>query len=148
MFRTVFSSIIRSLRLYILHQAYFRQILWLLATVASENEMELLVPSRSLQQAVCRICWHKPDDVCTVLDSWWWTERPSEACRVILQNKINLEIWWIWLVLLLKSLSCLWMKIYRQYFINNIICIYDFVYTDVHGSSSSTAYLRSTSPQS
>jgi len=21
--------------------------------------------------------------VCTVLNSWWWTERPSEACRVI-----------------------------------------------------------------
>ena len=26
--------------------------------------------------------------VCTVLNSWWWTERPSETCRVSLQNKI------------------------------------------------------------
>jgi hypothetical protein len=34
--------------------------------------------------------WHIPDAVCTVLDSWWWTERPSETCRVLLQNEINL----------------------------------------------------------
>jgi len=26
-----------------------------------------------------------------VLDSWWWTERPSETCKVLLQNKINLK---------------------------------------------------------
>ena len=35
--------------------------------------------------------WHVPDAVCTVLDSWWWTERPSETCRVLFQNKINLR---------------------------------------------------------
>jgi len=23
-----------------------------------------------------------PEAVCTVLDSWWWTERPSETCRL------------------------------------------------------------------
>jgi len=23
-----------------------------------------------------------PVAVCTVLNSWWWTERPSETCRV------------------------------------------------------------------
>ena len=28
-------------------------------------------------------------DVCAVSDSWWWTERPSETCRVSFQNKIN-----------------------------------------------------------
>jgi len=46
--------------------------------------------------------WHTPDAVCTVLDSWWWTERPSETCtcRVLLQNKINLRNWCISLVLL------------------------------------------------
>ena len=32
MFRAVFPSIIRSLRLYIQHQAYVIQVLWLLAT--------------------------------------------------------------------------------------------------------------------
>jgi hypothetical protein len=37
-FRTVFPSIIRSLRLYIQHQVYVIQVLWLLA---SGNEMKL-----------------------------------------------------------------------------------------------------------
>jgi hypothetical protein len=27
-----------------------------------------------------------------VLDSWWWTEKPSETCRVLFQNKVNLRI--------------------------------------------------------
>jgi len=31
-----------------------------------------------------------PVAVCIVLNSWWWTERPSETCRVSFQNKINL----------------------------------------------------------
>jgi len=26
--------------------------------------------------------WHMPVAVCTVLNCWWWTERPSETCRV------------------------------------------------------------------
>ena len=39
MFRTVFPSVIRSLRLYIRHKVYVIQVLWLLA---SGNEMELL----------------------------------------------------------------------------------------------------------
>jgi len=24
--------------------------------------------------------------VCTVLDSWWWTEKLSEICRVLFQK--------------------------------------------------------------
>ena len=32
-----------------------------------------------------------PDTVCTVLDSWWWTERLSETCKVLFQSKINLR---------------------------------------------------------
>ena len=35
--------------------------------------------------------WHIPHAVCIVLDSWWWTERQSETCRVLFQNKINLR---------------------------------------------------------
>jgi hypothetical protein len=31
--------------------------------------------------------WHIPVAVCTVLNSWWWMERPSETCRVLNQNK-------------------------------------------------------------
>jgi hypothetical protein len=51
MFRTVSPSIIRSLRLYIQHQVYVMQVLWLLAR----------------------------------------TERPSETCRVVFQDEINLR---------------------------------------------------------
>jgi hypothetical protein len=67
MFRTVSPSIIRSLRLYIQHHVYV------------------------IQQAATEPVWHIPDAVCTVLDSWWWTERPSETCRALFQNKINLK---------------------------------------------------------
>jgi hypothetical protein len=42
MFRTVFPSIARSLRLYIQHQVYVMQVLWLLA---SGNEMGHLIPA-------------------------------------------------------------------------------------------------------
>ena len=72
MFRTVFPSIIRSLRLYIQHHTI--QVPWLLASKQPQN-----------------LLWHIPDAVCTVLDSWWWTERPSKTCRVLFQNKINLR---------------------------------------------------------
>jgi len=50
MFRTVFPSIIRSLRLYIQHQVYVIEVLW---PLASGNEMELqfhLVPASKQPQ--------------------------------------------------------------------------------------------------
>jgi hypothetical protein len=31
--------------------------------------------------------WHMPVAVCTVLNSWWWTERPHETCRELCKNK-------------------------------------------------------------
>jgi hypothetical protein len=37
MFRTVFPSIIRSLRLYVQHQVYVIQVLWLLASKQAQN---------------------------------------------------------------------------------------------------------------
>jgi hypothetical protein len=33
------------------------------------------------------LIWHMPVAVCTVLNSWWWTERPSETCRAFHKNK-------------------------------------------------------------
>jgi len=30
--------------------------------------------------------WQMPVAVCTVLNSWWWTERPSETCTVSFQK--------------------------------------------------------------
>ena len=82
-FRTVFLSIIRNLRLYIQHQLYVKQVSWLLA---SGNEFHTVPASKQSAESL----WHIPDAVCTVLDSWWWTERPSETYRVLLQIKINL----------------------------------------------------------
>jgi hypothetical protein len=50
MFRTVFSSVIRSLRLYIQQEVYVMHVLWLLT---SGNEMEHLVPaSKQLAESV------------------------------------------------------------------------------------------------
>ena len=75
MFRTVFPSIIRSSRLYIQQQAYVKQILLSVCERVWDGHF-----------------WHMPVAVCTVLNSWWWTERPSEIYRVSFQNKI---IWYI-----------------------------------------------------
>jgi len=63
MFRTVFPSIIRRSRLYIQQSAYVKHL---------------------LQAATL---WHMIVAVCAVLSSWWWTERPSETCRVFYNNK-------------------------------------------------------------
>ena len=49
-----------------------------------------LVPTNK-QTAVS--VWHMPVAVCTVLNSWCWTERLSEKCTVSFQNKINLIHW-------------------------------------------------------
>ena len=46
--------------------------------------------------------WQMLVAVCAVLNSWRWTERPSETCRGSFQNKINLIHWCILLVLLYK----------------------------------------------
>ena len=56
-------------------------------------------------QAVAVSVWHMPVAVSTVMNSWWWTVRPSETCRVLFQNKINLRQWCIWLVLLWKYIT-------------------------------------------
>jgi hypothetical protein len=56
--------------------------------LASGNEMKLHLFPLSKQVAVS--VWHIPVAVCTVSNSWWWAERPSETCTVLFQNK---EIW-------------------------------------------------------
>jgi len=79
MFRTVSPSIIGSLRLYIQYQVYVIQVLWLLGCLLASS------------QAATEPVWHIPDTVCKILVSRWWMERPSETCRVLFQNKINLR---------------------------------------------------------
>jgi hypothetical protein len=49
MFRTLFPSIIRSLRLYIQQQVYVTEVLWLLA---SGNEVEYLDPASKQTQSL------------------------------------------------------------------------------------------------
>ena len=43
MFRTVFPSTIRSLRLYIQHQVYVIEVLWLLASKQSQNLYDIFL---------------------------------------------------------------------------------------------------------
>ena len=87
MFRTIFPSIISSSILYIQQQAFVKQLL------VRGYEMEFHLVPYSKQTAVS--VWQMPLAVCTVLYCWWWTERPSETCRVSFQNKINLIHWCI-----------------------------------------------------
>jgi len=59
MFRTVPLSIIRSFSLY---------------------------TQQSCSQAVSKTCMTYTIVVCTVKNSWWWTEELSEICRVLFQK--------------------------------------------------------------
>jgi hypothetical protein len=89
MFRTAFPSIIRSSRRYTQHQIYVIQVSWLLA---SGHEMERSSISCPLALPV----WHIPDAVCNVLNSGWWTERPSETCGVIFNKLENFASNWFY----------------------------------------------------
>jgi len=40
---------------------------------------------RACSQAVSKPVWHIPL-LCTVENSWWWTEELSEICRVLFQE--------------------------------------------------------------
>jgi len=68
---------------------------WLLAgTRRNSRSISCPLASRYLVPASKQVAvsiWRIPVAVCTVLNSWWWTERPSETCRVLSQNKINLK---------------------------------------------------------
>jgi len=83
------------------------------------NQFHLIPASKQSAESV----WHMPVAVCTVLESWWWTERPSETRRVLLQNKINLRNWCILLVLLQKYITMhgpINVKIVKQFKWNHI----------------------------
>ena len=60
---------------------YLRSVVVAVLVVVIGPEMFHLVPA-SKQSA--ESVWNIPDAVCTVIDSWRWTERPSETCRVLL----------------------------------------------------------------
>jgi len=83
MFRTVPLSIIRSFSLYT-QQWYVIQVCWQLS-----SRIRILLAS------CVHICMTYTIAVCTVKNSWWWTEELSETCRVSFQE-------WIWEI----SASC------------------------------------------
>ena len=77
MFRTVPLSIIRSFSLYTQQWYMSYRLCWQLA-------------SRSIcscSQAVSVTCMTYTMAVCTVKNSWWWTEELSETCTVSFQIK-------------------------------------------------------------
>ena len=91
MFRTVPLSIIRS---FSLHTAMV-YVIQFCGQLASR-----IICSCSQADSVHQVCWQRTSDtccqqtcmtytiaVCTVKNSWWWTEELSETCRVSFQNK-------------------------------------------------------------
>ena len=57
--------------------------------LASKIKTEL-VPSWSCSKAVSKPVWHTCISLlCTVKNSWWWTEELSETCRFYLKNKFQ-----------------------------------------------------------
>jgi len=82
MFWMVSPSIIRSLRLYIQYQVYVIQVLWLLAS-GNESSISFLLAS---SHRTCMVCYCMYRLRLLMMD-----KRPSETCRVLFQNKINLR---------------------------------------------------------
>ena len=66
----------------------FRPSSWVQDYIQQQAYVKQILLSASKQRAVSVL--HKPVAVCTVLNSWWRTERPSETCRESFQNEINL----------------------------------------------------------
>jgi len=50
-------------------------------TVYIATVKQILLYSLANKQTAVSV-WQMPVAVCTVLNCWWWTERPSETCRV------------------------------------------------------------------
>ena len=92
MFRTVFPSIIRSSRLFL----FWNDILHISNGLSVHHqEFKTVHTATGICQTDTAVCLLADSSICliavrTVLNSWWWTERPSETCRVSFQNKINL----------------------------------------------------------
>jgi len=59
----------------------------ILLTVCEQDQNGSGFPSWSCSQAVSKPVWHIPL-LCTVKNSWRWTEKLSETCRVLFQKFI------------------------------------------------------------
>jgi len=76
MFRTVPLSIIRSFSLYTQHNGVCH-------TPFEQDQDGTAVPSLILLASCQQTCITYTIAVCTVKNSWWWTEEQSETCRVL-----------------------------------------------------------------
>jgi len=83
MFRTVPLSIIRSFSLYTQQWYMLYRFADKLRAGSGWNSILILLASCQQTCITCTIA------VCTVKNSWWWTEELSETCRVLFQK-------WIW----------------------------------------------------
>ena len=95
---------------------------------------------------------HVPDAVCTILDSWWWTERPSETCRALFQNKINLRYcasgWFYYrntlrcctVLQTSNPLNCVLPLIQQIYLYQTSKIIFQYFYIKLHFDESSGFY--------
>jgi len=81
MFRTVSVSIIRSFPLYT--QQWYMSYRFADSLRAGSEWICILIQLASCQQT----CMTYTIVVCTVENSWWWTQKLSEACRVSFQKK-------------------------------------------------------------
>jgi len=77
------SSIIRSFSLYTQQWCMSYRFADRLRAGSGRNCSSILILLASSQQA----CMTYTITVCTVKNSWWWTEEQSETCRVSFQNK-------------------------------------------------------------
>jgi hypothetical protein len=73
-----------------------------------------------IQQAATEPVWHIPDAVCTVLNSWWWTERPSETCRVIFNKLENCASSWFYYRNISRCMVTWTSKLWKQFSCSNV----------------------------
>jgi hypothetical protein len=83
MFRTIPMSIIKSYPLYTQQWYMSYRFADSLRAGSGWNFSSILILLKSCQQT----CMTHTIAVCTVDNSWWWTEELSETCRVLSQNK-------------------------------------------------------------
>jgi hypothetical protein len=85
MFRTVPLSIIRSFTLYTQQWYTSYKFADSLQAGSGWNCSSILI----LLESCLQTCMTHTTAVCTVKNSWWWTEQLSEICRVSFQNKFE-----------------------------------------------------------
>jgi len=82
MFRTVPLSIIRNFSLYTQQWYMSYRFADSLVAGSEQNCRSLLILLASWQQT----CMTYTIAVCTVKNSWWWTQELSETCKVLFQK--------------------------------------------------------------